>query len=205
MLALHSPTLLFNMSTAINLSSRLPRQISYRRKRYIIFCLGLLFLFVFRQLLHTCYQVIVTPIIWTSETSQNLYISERRDAFDITFQAYPKNVTAESSVTTSPFRMPSDKELKVPNIFHHIVLGMEPKESWLHARQTCIDYHPDYKFYYWNDEKAVAFLKKEYPEEVDMWLNYRYPIQKADSLRYFVMLKYGGMPLSLLRVDQSRC
>ena len=183
------------MSTGINLSSSLPRQYGHRRRRLIILAFIALSLFLFRHLLYTCYQVIVTPIIWTSEASQHLYISEKRDHFDITFKAYPRNaslIDGKAPQAIAPFAMPADSELKVPNIFHHIVLGMEPKEVWLKARQSCIDYHPDYTFHYWNDEKAVAFLKEEYPNEVEMWLNYRYPIQKADSLRYFVMLKYGG-------------
>lgn len=81
----------------------------------------------------------------------------------------------------------------VPAIIHHIVLGMEAKPSWLKARDTCLDMHPGYDYMFWDDKRAEDFIKAEYPEHFDMWKGYRYPIQRADSLRYMVMYKHGGV------------
>lgn len=80
----------------------------------------------------------------------------------------------------------------VPAIFHHIVLGMEARPSWIKARDTCLDLHPGYDYMFWDDARAETFVKTEYAEYYDMWKAYKYPIQRADSLRYMVMYKYGG-------------
>lgn len=45
---------------------------------------------------------------------------------------------------------------------------------------------------FWDDAKAEDLVRNDYPEYLEMWRGYRYPIQRADSLRYFVMYKYGG-------------
>jgi len=45
----------------------------------------------------------------------------------------------------------------------------------------------------WTDELARDLIAKEYPWFLDSWDNYAFPIQRADSIRYFVLYHYGGI------------
>lgn len=49
----------------------------------------------------------------------------------------------------------------------------------------------------WTDESAREFLAAEYPWFLDIWDNYPFVIQRADSIRYFVLHHYGGIYLDM--------
>lgn len=49
----------------------------------------------------------------------------------------------------------------------------------------------------WTNEKSRDFIVKEYPWFLDTFDNYKYPIQRADSIRYFVLSHYGGTYIDL--------
>jgi hypothetical protein len=76
------------------------------------------------------------------------------DGFDTTFANYPMNQTA-SEVSSRTGGDP------VPPIMHHILLGMSidaAPEGWRSSRQSCIDLHPDWTHYLWDDAKAMDLL-----------------------------------------------
>jgi mannosyltransferase OCH1-like enzyme len=49
----------------------------------------------------------------------------------------------------------------------------------------------------WTDEKSRSFIKAEYPWFLDTFDAYPFPIQRADSIRYFVLAFYGGIYIDL--------
>lgn len=49
----------------------------------------------------------------------------------------------------------------------------------------------------WTNEKSRDFIAKEYPWFLDTFDGYKYPIQRADSIRYFVLAHYGGTYIDL--------
>lgn len=49
----------------------------------------------------------------------------------------------------------------------------------------------------WTDEKSREFIALEYPWFLDTFDNYPYPIQRADAIRYFVLVHYGGIYIDL--------
>ena len=91
------------------------------------------------------------------------------------------------------------------------------------SQRSCLELHPDYEYkvgsipllgaktmkltgcapQLWTDEKAREFIAKEYPWFLETFDNYPYPIQRADSIRYFVLSHYGGVYLDL--DDVCRC
>lgn len=112
----------------------------------------------------------------------------------------------------------------VPPILHHILLGRPISSSpanWNASRKACLAYHPaseGWEYHFWDDEKAQSFLtvrttllrsvyfqlkwllpltQEHYPWFLPTFNGYRYPIQRADSLRYFVLYHYGGTFLDL--------
>lgn len=52
--------------------------------------------------------------------------------------------------------------------------------------------NPDYFYYVWNRQYAREFVKKKFPEYLDMYDSYPYDIQRIDVLRYFLLYEYGG-------------
>jgi mannosyltransferase OCH1-like enzyme len=49
----------------------------------------------------------------------------------------------------------------------------------------------------WTDAKARKFISEEYPWFLDTFDSYPYGIQRADTIRYFILQHYGGIYLDL--------
>ena len=49
----------------------------------------------------------------------------------------------------------------------------------------------DYRF--WTDEDLLAFMTREWPELLDLYLAYPRPIQRADLAKYCLLQRYGGV------------
>jgi mannosyltransferase OCH1-like enzyme len=52
-------------------------------------------------------------------------------------------------------------------------------------------------FQLWTNEKSREFIAAEYPWFLETFDGYKYPIQRADSIRYFVLAYYGGIYIDL--------
>jgi len=69
--------------------------------------------------------------------------------------------------------------------------------DWQEARQTCIDANPGWKEMLWTEEMSRDFIRKNYPWFLDTYDGYRFPVQRVDTTKYFLMLHYGGIYLDL--------
>ena len=49
----------------------------------------------------------------------------------------------------------------------------------------------------WTDASSREFIAEHYSWFLDTFDNYRYPIQRADAIRYFVLYHYGGVYIDL--------
>jgi len=119
----------------------------------------------------------------------------RTISLDIT----PYTLSKEELVVTN-FRPHSDGGIFVPKIIHQVYLGFDDKvmpQEWEEARQSCIKLHPQYEYKLWTNVSVVDLLTSEYPWFLETWTNYRYPIQRADSIRYFILAQYGGVYIDL--------
>lgn len=116
-----------------------------------------------------------------------------------------------------------DRPLVIPKIIHQTYKTEDIPEIWREPQRSCLELHPDYEYkvgsipllgaktmkltgcapQLWTDEKAREFIAKEYPWFLETFDNYPYPIQRADSIRYFVLSHYGGVYLDL--DDVCRC
>ncbi|TPX62010.1 hypothetical protein SpCBS45565_g07116 [Spizellomyces sp. 'palustris'] len=92
-----------------------------------------------------------------------------------------------------------ESDRPIPPIMHHIAIEMKTPipQKWLDARDACKQVHPDWTFMFWDDASAEDFVRKEHPWFLHTWTNYKYPIQRADSLRYLVLFTYGGTYLDM--------
>jgi hypothetical protein len=157
------------------------------RRPHVVFVCGLalvlLGLWCAGSLLSDAWTLASLPLIWTRH-AEAFYISAEHDDFDLTFANY-------SIHQTSAAPLPD----RVPPILHHISLGAgaATHSKWAEVRQSCVDIHPGWEAHLWTDDTADAFVAKHFPELREMWLSYRYPIQRIDALRYMALYHYGGM------------
>ncbi|KAJ4303937.1 hypothetical protein N0V88_001537 [Collariella sp. IMI 366227] len=147
----------------------------------------LLGLFCARHILRDTYTVAALPFFWPRH-AERFYLSAEHDGFDVTFTNY-------SIYQTSAAPFPD----RVPPVLHHISLGSgaATHSKWTQVRQDCLDMHPGWEAYLWTDETAGKFVAEHFPEQLEMWRNYRYPIQRVDALRYMALYHYGGVVLDM--------
>ena len=160
------------------------RSVHHRALLVMVF---LILLYVFRYNILTLFYICQTYLTWSQSIPS---VIGAKDQFDPTMLSYPANQTSAGGNYTD----------LVPAILHHIIIGdidLSKRPSWLLAREACLQWHPQYEHRYWNDSSAEALIREDYPWFLDAWKNYPYPIQRADSLRYLVLYRYGGIFLDM--------
>lgn len=85
----------------------------------------------------------------------------------------------------------------IPKIIHHTWRNETIPEKWQAAYASCLDLHPEYTYKLWTDEGSRDFIRREYPWFLRTFDSYKYPIQRADVIRYFVLYHYGGIYIDL--------
>ena len=86
----------------------------------------------------------------------------------------------------------------IPRIIHQVYLGYSgpmPKEwqEYHEIWKTFAKEH-DWEVKLWNAQDCIDLIKEsEYPEFLEMYEKYKYGVQKADAIRYFILYKYGGI------------
>lgn len=86
---------------------------------------------------------------------------------------------------------------KIPRIIHQTWKSDVLPEKWRTAWRECREGMPDYEYMLWTDEMSRKFIEEHYPEELTMFDEYRYPIQRADAIRYFILHHFGGVYMDL--------
>jgi len=92
----------------------------------------------------------------------------------------------------------------VPKIIHYVWFdfsndgsGKNPPENYINQINKCKALNPDYKIYIWSRPKAILFMEQFFPEYVEMFMNYKYEIQRVDAIRYFVLYIFGGIYMDM--------
>jgi len=60
------------------------------------------------------------------------------------------------------------------------------RDSWLMK-------NPTWTYVCWNVDRANELIKQHYPQHLEMYQKYPYPIQRCDVIRYFFLHRYGGL------------
>lgn len=72
-----------------------------------------------------------------------------------------------------------------------------PASSRSHAPELCRKFNPGFEIRIWNETEAHTFINTEYPWFIPTYEAYRYPIQRVDALKYFVLYHFGGVYMDL--------
>lgn len=91
------------------------------------------------------------------------------------------------------------RQQMIPKIIHQTYINTSIPEVWQEAQQSCLDLHPapEWEYKLWTDAASMDFIRDEYPWFLETFKNYPYPIQRADSIRYFILNHFGGIYLDL--------
>jgi len=88
----------------------------------------------------------------------------------------------------------------IPKIIHQTYKNETIPTVWQGAQASCKVLHDKedgWEYKLWTDEMGLEFIQAEYPWFYDTFSGYRYPIQRADAIRYFVLAHYGGVYIDL--------
>ncbi|KAK0619738.1 nucleotide-diphospho-sugar transferase [Immersiella caudata] len=91
----------------------------------------------------------------------------------------------------------------IPKIIHQVFHnwkdpGNETLPSdWDHVRKTCTDANPDWEYKLWSEKSSRDFIERHYPWFLRTYDRYRFPVQRVDAVRYFILMHYGGIYLDL--------
>ncbi|WVR03699.1 hypothetical protein IAU60_000694 [Kwoniella sp. DSM 27419] len=85
----------------------------------------------------------------------------------------------------------------IPRLIHQTWKSDHLPDKWQKAWKECREGMPDYEYMLWTDETSRDFIAKHYPAHLHMFDTYKYPIQRADSIRYFILHHFGGVYMDL--------
>lgn len=101
--------------------------------------------------------------------------------------------------------------MSVPRIIHQIMFNFDTNypptdksyinkpipEKWKKSNSEWKKIHPTWKYILWNDLMVYNMIKDYYPFFLETYLNYKYPIQRVDAAKYFILHRYGGIYVDL--------
>ena len=93
----------------------------------------------------------------------------------------------------------------IPKIIHQTYINESIPEVWQEPQKSCIELHKDWEYKLWTDALSREFIATEYPWFLETFDNYEYPIQRADSIRYFVLAHFGGVYIDMDDEEADNC
>ncbi|KAK4137755.1 glycosyltransferase family 32 protein [Trichocladium antarcticum] len=107
----------------------------------------------------------------------------------------PEVVAAYPGIAENPQHIPKI----IHQVFHNWkVPGNDTLPAgWAETRQTCIDLNPHFEIKLWTEKASREFIEAQYPWFLNTYDGYRYPVQRVDAVKYFLMQHYGGIYIDL--------
>lgn len=91
----------------------------------------------------------------------------------------------------------NNNNLIIPKIIHQTYKDDNIPAHWQSGQEKCQALNPDYKYILWTDVMIEEFITTNFNWFLPVMKSYKYPIQKADIIRYFVLYTYGGVYIDL--------
>ncbi|KAJ3271364.1 hypothetical protein HDV01_006869 [Terramyces sp. JEL0728] len=85
----------------------------------------------------------------------------------------------------------------IPKIIHQTWKNETVPAKWENAVNQCRSIYSGWEYRLWTDKDGREFIKENYPSFLSTFDGYKYPIQRADALRYFIIFHFGGVYLDL--------
>ena len=80
-----------------------------------------------------------------------------------------------------------------PRIIHQTYKTEKLPDIWKDTPASWKAVNPTFEYKFWTDTDIDDFVKTNFPDYVDMMNNFKYKIQKIDTIRYMWLYKFGGI------------
>ncbi|XP_060593867.1 uncharacterized protein LOC132748310 [Ruditapes philippinarum] len=81
---------------------------------------------------------------------------------------------------------------RIPHIIHQTYKNNIIPRQLVGFVKTFAKLNPDWTYYFWTDISSRKFVAERFPTLLQMWDNYRSPINRADAIRYLILYEFGG-------------
>lgn len=100
----------------------------------------------------------------------------------------------KEKICTLPTEKNKEEKYLIPSIIHQTWKNTTIPEHWKEAVNSWKNLTTfNFTYYLWTDEKNREFLKENFPWFLKTYDSYPYHIQRVDSIRLFLLYKYGGI------------
>lgn len=90
-----------------------------------------------------------------------------------------------------------NKSVKIPKIIMQTWKTSTHPPQWQRSRDAINTYMSSWKYVLMTDDDNLAFVKQYFPDFLETFVNFPYPIQRADAIRYMWFYVHGGIYLDL--------
>ncbi|CZR56649.1 related to SUR1 protein [Phialocephala subalpina] len=96
-----------------------------------------------------------------------------------------------------------ERQQRIPKIIHQVFHNWkEPGNEtmpadWEETRGTCLGKNGDLEYMLWTETKSRLFIKDHYPWFLPTYNGYNFPVQRVDTVRYFLLRHFGGIYIDL--------
>jgi len=87
--------------------------------------------------------------------------------------------------------------MEIPKIIFQTWKTHDVPDQWKNAQLSVKEKNKDWKYVLLSDEDNLEIVKKNFPNFLSYYINFKYNIQRADAIRYMVLYLYGGVYLDL--------
>ena len=81
----------------------------------------------------------------------------------------------------------------IPKIIHQTWKTSDVPEKWKKSPEEWKRLHPEWEYKLWTDNDNRNLIKDFFPDFLSIYDSFKYNIQRADMIRYFILYKYGGV------------
>lgn len=81
----------------------------------------------------------------------------------------------------------------IPKIIHQTWKTAKLPIRWQGFRESWKRLHPDWELRLWTDDDNMLLVEKYYPDFLELYKSYEYPILKSDFARILYLHKFGGL------------
>lgn len=84
-------------------------------------------------------------------------------------------------------------KMAIPKLIHLTWKSRSLPSRWKRIIDAWKRTNPDWKIVFWSDVDNRNYIKTYYPDFLNIYDSYPYPIQRADAIRYFLLKDFGGV------------
>lgn len=83
--------------------------------------------------------------------------------------------------------------MKIPKIIMQTWKTHDPPDIWKQTPEVSKKLNPDWEYHLLSDDDNREFMKKHFPQYLNLYDNLKYPIMRADMIRYAWLYVNGGL------------